>query len=79
MIYKEQDWRNTESASSQECNRHAMTQEEYESFPDLYYGNMGLTKQTAVFKWMDVGSLAGMSQEEAEEALKEAYEGFSMK
>ena len=79
VIYEEQDGKISERASSQDCNGNALTQEEYESFPDLYYGNMGLTKQTAVFKWMDVGSLAGMSQEEAEEALKEAYEGFSMK
>lgn len=79
VVWEEQDGKLSERAASQDCNGNALTQEEYESFPELYYRNMGLTKQTATFRWMDVSSLAGMSQEEAEEALREAYEGFSMK
>ena len=39
---------------------------------------MGLTKKMAVFKWIDVKTLEGMSDEEAEKLLTEAYEGFSM-
>ena len=63
---------------SQDCNGNALTEEEYDNFADTYYGNMGLEKKTAAFKWIDVKSLEGMSDEEAAEMLKQAYEGFSL-
>lgn len=64
--------------TGEDCSGNALTQEEYENFADTYYGNMGLTKKMAAFKWIDVKTLEGMSDEEAEKLLTEAYEGFSM-
>ncbi len=64
--------------TGEDCSGNALTQEEYENFADTYYGNMGLTKKMAAFKWIDVKTLEGMSDEEAEKLLMEAYEGFSM-
>ena len=64
--------------TGEDCSGNALTQEEYENFVDTYYGNMGLTKKMAAFKWIDVKTLEGMSDEEAEKLLMEAYEGFSM-
>lgn len=65
--------------TSEDCNGNVLTEEEYNAFADTYYENMGMTKKTAFFKWMDVKSLAGMSDKEVEEVLKQTYEGFSMK
>ncbi len=64
--------------TGEDCGGNALTKEEYENFADTYYGNMGLTKKRAVFKWIDVKTLEGISGEEAEKLLTEAYEGFSM-
>ena len=64
--------------TGEDCSGNALTKEEYENFADTYYGNMGLTKKRAVFKWIDVKTLEGISGEEAEKLLTEAYEGFSM-
>ena len=64
--------------TGEDCSGNALTQEEYENFADTYYGNMGLTKKMAAFKWIDVKTLEGMSDEEVEKLLTEAYEGFSM-
>lgn len=64
--------------TGEDCSGNALTKEEYENFADTYYGNMGLTKKMAAFKWIDVKTLEGMSDEEAEKLLTEAYEGFSM-
>ena len=64
--------------TGEDCGGNALTKEEYENFADTYYGNMGLTKKTATFKWIDVKTLEGRSGEEAEKLLTEAYEGFSM-
>ena len=69
VIYEEQDGKISERASSQDCNGNALTQEEYESFPDLYYGTMGLTKQTAVFKWISGGDEPGGCRGSAERGL----------
>ncbi|GFI48171.1 hypothetical protein IMSAGC019_03498 [Lachnospiraceae bacterium] len=69
---------NQARVTSEDCGGNALTEEEYDNFPDVYYGNMGLTKKTAVFKWMDVKSLEGMDGQEAAEALRQSYEGFSM-
>ncbi len=66
------------STTGEDCNGNALTPEEYDNFADRYYGDMGLTKKTALFKWMDVKSLAGMSDKAAVELLRQAYEGFSM-
>ena len=64
--------------TGEDCSGNALTKGEYENFADTYYGNMGLTKKMAAFKWIDVKTLEGMSGEEAEKLLTEAYEGFSM-
>ncbi len=64
--------------TGEDCSGNALTKEEYENFADTYYGNMGLTKKMAAFKWIDVKTLEGMSDEEVEKLLTEAYEGFSM-
>ena len=64
--------------TSEDCSGNTLTEEEFENFPDTYYGNMGLAKSTAVFQWMDVKSLAEMDDGEAAEALWQVYEGFSM-
>lgn len=64
--------------TSSDCNGNALTEEGYDAFPDSYYGSMGLTKKKAVFKWIEVKSLEGMSDGEAVEALMQSYEGFSM-
>ncbi len=77
VVYEGEDF--SAWITSEDCNGNALTEEEYNNFPDTYYGNMGLSKKTAVFKWMDVKGLEGMSDGEVEEALKQAYEGFSIK
>ncbi len=64
--------------TGEDCSGNALTKEEYENFADTYYGNLGLAKKTAAFKWIDVKTLEGISGEEAEKLLTEAYEGFSM-
>lgn len=63
---------------SEDCNGNALTEEEYGNFADTYYSGMGLTKQTATMKWLDVSSLNGVSEEEAKVLLGQAYEGFSV-
>lgn len=72
----------SEGASAQiigeDCRGNALTEEEFAQFPDTYYENMGLTKSTAVFQWIDVESLAGMDDEQAAEVLRQVYEGFSL-
>lgn len=77
VVYEGEDY--SARTESEDCNGNALTEEEYNSFADTYYEKMGLTKMTATFKWIDVNSLSGMSDEEAVAALTEAYEGFSMK
>ena len=58
---------------SEDCNGNMLTEEEFENFPETYYGNMGCSKRVEAFCWMDVNSLAGKSDEEAVEVLREAY------
>lgn len=77
VVYEGEDY--SAHIASEDCSGNMLTEEEYDSFADTYYGKMGLTKMTAAFKWADVGSLSGMSDEEAAEALREVYEGFSLK
>ncbi len=76
VVYEGEDY--AARVTGEDCNGNALTQEEYDNFPDVYYGNMGLTKKTAVLKWMDVKSIAEKSEEEAREMLRQSYEGFSM-
>lgn len=76
VVYTGEDGR--AEITSYDCNGNALTEEEYDHFADTYYGSMGLTKKTAVFQWIDVGSLEGMSDSEAAEALRQAYAGFSL-
>lgn len=76
VVYEGEDY--SAHVTSEDCRGNALSEEEYESFADTYYRDMGLTKKTAAFKWIDVKSLEGMSDEEAEKLLAEAYEGFSM-
>lgn len=64
--------------TSEDCRGNALTEEEFAQFPDTYYENMGLTKSTAVFKWIDVKTLEGMADEQAAETLRQVYEGFSV-
>ncbi len=68
----------TARITCEDCSGNALTEEEFENFPDTYYGNMGLAKSTAVFQWMDVKSLAEMDDGEAADALWQVYEGFSV-
>ncbi len=63
---------------SEDCNGNPLTEEEYDHFADTYYSNMGLTKQTAFFKWLDISSLEGVSDEEVGALLQQAYDGFSV-
>lgn len=77
VIYEGED--QSARISSEDCNGNILTEEEYENFADTYYSNMGMTKQTAGFEWVDVSSLDGADDGEAEEILKRAYEGFSLK
>ena len=76
VVYEGEDY--AARTTSEDCNGNTLTEEEYTAFPDRYYGSMGLAKKKAVFKWMDVESLKGMSDKEAQEALNQVYEGFSM-
>lgn len=77
VIYSGEDY--SEQTISHDCYGNELTEEEYDNFPDSYYGGMGLTKQTASFKWMDVSSLEGKNCEEVSAVLNESYMGFSLK
>lgn len=77
VIYEGED--QSARISSEDCNGNELTEEEYENFADTYYSNMGMTKQTAGFEWVDVRSLEGAGDGEAEVMLKRAYEGFSLR
>lgn len=62
------------SVVSVDCNGNTLTEEEFEDFPETYYGNMGCSRRIEDFFWMDVGSLAGKSDEEIVELLRRVYE-----
>lgn len=62
---------------SEDCSGNMLTEEEFENFPEVYYGNMGCSKRVEPFRWMDVSGLAGKSDEEAAELLRRLYEGGS--
>lgn len=59
---------------SEDCRGNMLTEEEFENFPEDYYGNMGCSKRVEAFCWMDVSSLAGKSDEEAVELLRRVYQ-----
>lgn len=62
---------------SEDCNGNPLTEDEFWDFPDTYYGNMGLTKKTATFHWIDVSELTEKSDAEVVELLREAEQGFT--
>ncbi len=61
---------------SEDCNGRALTEEEFTNFPEFYYTDMGLSKETVSIQWIDVSELAGKGEDETEELLRQAYEGF---
>lgn len=71
VVYEGEDY--TPRTSSVDCNGNALSEEEYENFPEKYYDDMGLTKREVSILWTDVSQIKGMSQEEAEAFLKETY------
>ena len=71
VVYEGEDY--TPRISSMDCNGNAVSEEEYENFPEKYYSSMGLTKREVSFIWTDVSRIIGMSSEEAELFLKETY------
>lgn len=77
VVYEGEE--NSARITSEDCNGNELTEAEYENFADTYYSNMGLTKKTASFEWINISSLERASDEEAEEMLRRAYEGFSLK
>lgn len=74
VTYEGEDF--TAHTVSEDCNGNPITEEEYSNFPENYYGDMGLSKKTASFLWTDVNELAGKSDEEVKELLRQSYEGF---
>lgn len=61
---------------SEDCNGNALTEEEFQAFPETYYSNMGLSKKTVSLYWVPVSELAGKNDVEAEELLRQAYQGL---
>ncbi|MCM1153899.1 MAG: hypothetical protein NC314_00795 [Roseburia sp.] len=74
VTYEGEDW--SPHTVSEDCNYNVITEEEYESFPYVYYENMGFRKTTAYFRWIDMSELEGKSEAEVVELLRQAYEGF---
>lgn len=64
----------TQHTVSEDCNGNALTEEEFENFPEVYYSNMGLSKETVVFQWIDMSELEGKSDEEVAELLRQTYQ-----
>lgn len=64
----------TQHTVSEDCNGNALTEEEFENFPEVYYSNMGLSKETVAIHWIDMSELEGKSDEEVAELLRQTYQ-----
>ena len=66
----------SEHTISMDSNGNELTEDEYADYSDTYYGNLGASKHTAHFKWVNVADIDGISDSAAVEMLTETYENF---